>query len=341
MAIEMFFMSLVGALIAWIGVWLLRHFRSLQDMPNERSSHSTKTPRGAGLAFPVALLVGLLVVRLTYDSIDDTDLGWVLCGCGIGLLGFCDDAVSLSAKRRLIAQFVFTLPYLWLLSREWHFDPFSQLVFIIVMAVTNVGFINFFNFADGINGHVAIQFLLILSSWMVYRGISPLELGSKGLVIAPLLGSVVYFLYENMGRKSVFMGDAGSTFLGYLAATLPFQLVSFESGGDPQHPFLLIAIGSIFAFVLLSDVISVLVAKVICGIPLTLPHREHFYQRLSRRRAWGHSRTTLFLLAIQLIISLLFLIEHTSLAVFGFCISYSLFLMIGNFRAIKTISNAG
>jgi UDP-N-acetylmuramyl pentapeptide phosphotransferase/UDP-N-acetylglucosamine-1-phosphate transferase len=337
--------TLLGAILCLAWIRIITHtksFKILQDIPNDRSSHVNIIPRGAGLAFPFMLLLGLWLNG--QDFIHTKALVWALTALCISILGFVDDAVSVRAGVRLAFQFVMIMPYLYLVTSAMSFHPLVQTALMLVFALVILSSINFFNFADGINGYVALQFCLFLASWFWYEDESN-KLSFLAFT-APLIGGLAMFLWENMKRKSVFMGDSGSTCLGFLVATIPLQMTGsrmteFKDVGS------LLAVVAAFGFVVFIDIVSALAAKAIYHIPLAQPHREHFYQRLSRKENWGHSRTSLLLLGIQLVVSLLFLLSlkrdgwsaRWALLSLGlFSGTYATIVLTTNFKAIRAYS---
>lgn len=337
--------TLLGAIccLTWIRIITrAQSFRHLQDVPNERSSHVKSIPRGAGLAFPVTLFLGLLLSD--HGLAKWIDYAWVLTALGISILGFVDDILNIRAAVRLFFQFGIAIPYLYFITAAMDHQPLIELAVVMLFAMVIVSSINFFNFADGINGYVALQFGLFLFSLFWYGGESTrlrlLEFSS------PLIGGLIVFLWENMKRKSVFMGDSGSTCLGFLAATLPAQMTESHLAEFQAIGGVLVVVG-IFGFVIFTDILTALAAKAIYQVPLTQPHREHFYQRLSRKEKMGHSKTALLLFGIQLAISLLFLLSlnlnesqaRWSLIGLGlFCAAYTVIVLTTNFRAIRSYS---
>lgn len=337
---------LLGATVCLVWIKVITHFetfRVLQDIPNERSSHVKIIPRGAGICFPVVLILGLLLGGKSFYS-DSISLMWAVTALFISVLGFIDDAVSISASLRLAFQIAICMPYLFLVTISMNGDPLLQVSFSLLFLIMIISSINFFNFADGINGYVALQFCLFLASWFCLENGGGRD--SFLPIFAPLIGSLILFLWENMKRKSVFMGDAGSTCIGFLIATIPLEMtgpkaIGFEEMGE------LVATVSVLGFVVFIDIVSALAAKVVFHIPLAQPHREHFYQRLSRKKDWGHGKTSLLLLGVQLVISLLFLFKikleksvasWASISLVICCGVYAIIVLLTNFKALRSYS---
>lgn len=347
MLAQWLFMFALGAIASFLWIKLItkmKIFNFLRDIPNSRSSHSAAVPRGAGLVFSLLILLGLVFFEYFTDSSYDMYRLWVMTGILIAGLGFYDDSRSLGAVFRLTSQFIFISPFVYLHFQSWGLHSFYLLTSTFFIVFSILAIINFFNFADGINGYVALQFLVVLASWTVFSAARGYEILSNFYLVTPLVGGIFVFIWENMLKKSVFMGDSGSTFLGFMAATLPFLLIDGNPQSLTELPILSLATIA-FGFILLIDIISVLLAKVLYRIPPAKPHKCHFYQRLSRRPRWGHSRTSVLMLFLQMFVSSLFLLAigtyGLSATIFWsilgiFSAIYGSLIIVSNCRAVKS-----
>ena len=144
----LFTLSLAVTLAAGIGVGLMRQFalrRAILDIPNERSSHITPTPRGGGLPVVLVILAALLFTRGWFPGEDQLGLVMLSGGALIALVGWLDDCYHLSAALRFSCQLLVSLLAVALLSPAdagWLEKAFP--VLIVTWSI------NFYNFRDGL-----------------------------------------------------------------------------------------------------------------------------------------------------------------------------------------------
>jgi UDP-GlcNAc:undecaprenyl-phosphate GlcNAc-1-phosphate transferase len=176
----------------------------LIDQPNARKVHTQPTPRGGGLA----IYLGMAVTAALLPAVWTWDLLLVLgLGLGIVVLGLWDDLRPLPWQFRLGVQTLAAVVVvsLWPAERSW-LDRGLAVIWI-------VGLVNAFNMLDnmdalsaGLAGIAAAAFLVILEL---------ISLRDAALPFLMLIGAVAGFLVFNRPPARIFMGDAGSTFLGF------------------------------------------------------------------------------------------------------------------------------
>lgn len=238
----------------------------IQDIPNERSLHAEPIPRVGGIAIMAGVLSGWILLFHFW--------AWwiVLPVLGLFMLSLVDDVRNLSAKIRLLGHFVAAVvvvagagvQWLWLLP---------VLLFIIWMT-------NLFNFMDGADGLAAGMALFGFS----FYGVAGLMHGNEAFAMMNFTigAAALGFLYHNFYPARVFMGDAGSIPLGFLAAA--FGVWGWLQGYWPfWFPVLVFS-----PFVI--DASATLLKRARRGEKLTEAHRDHYYQRLIRM-GWGHRNT--------------------------------------------------
>ena len=246
---------------------LLRSW-GLVDVPNHRSSHGTPTLRGAGLA----LLLGVLLTAAAAELVGEADLPWVaLVACAVtALLGLAVDLREPSPLVRLVLLALVGAGLGSLLG-----GPGTALLGAVAMPVL----VNVVNFMDGINGITAL-------TAMAWGLVAVLGGGTGGAVAlgALALGAAAGFLPWNLPRARMFLGDCGSYLVGALVTA---GLLLEQSGGGQVLLLLLPLLPSV------ADTGLTLVRRAARGERLTEAHREHLYQRLSRRPGWTHARVAL------------------------------------------------
>jgi UDP-N-acetylmuramyl pentapeptide phosphotransferase/UDP-N-acetylglucosamine-1-phosphate transferase len=254
------------------------------DIPTARSSHSTPTPRTGGYAIVCGVLIGTAVAGAFHDR------GIAIIAAAIVLLvllAVIDDFYALPQWVRLVAQFVIAGAAAGFVGGALPEIGFPGgiviplgLTSLAVSLVWIVGVTNEFNFMDGVNGIASAEAIVCAVTmgslfWMA---------GDRaGAVYAIALGAAAAgFLPWNLPSGSIFMGDTGSTPLGFSFAMLALRLaqrgVPFIAAMLPLLPFLF-------------DATFTIVRRALRREPLLTAHRKHLYQLLNRH-GWSHARVT-------------------------------------------------
>jgi UDP-GlcNAc:undecaprenyl-phosphate GlcNAc-1-phosphate transferase len=278
-----------GAVVAVaepVTIPLLRRAAAL-DVPGHRSSHTVPTPRGGGL--PVA--AGLVMAAILLGGVMATAFGVTVAA--FGSIGLAEDLTGLSAGLRLALQAVGSaLVGLVLVSTVPVSVP-ATAGLALVTAVWITGFVNAFNFMDGVNGIAGAHALVggavygLLGWWR-----ADAFLLSAG---AALAAGALAFLPWNAGRARVFLGDVGSYALGAGLAVLAAYAVIH---GIPAEA----ALGPLALY--LADTGWTLQRRIRAGERWLQPHRTHIYQRLCDA-GWSHQRVTAVTAGLTVLLSLL------------------------------------
>lgn len=259
----------------------------LLDIPNSRSSHTASTPRGGGLAVVASLLVGL-AVRWVFVA-GDRPLVEAIAGGGglLAIVGFIDDRRGLSARLRLLWQFAAAGWLLFALHGAPLLNVFGVslapgLITTTFLVVYVVWYVNLFNFMDGIDGIAGIQAVTVglagaFTSWLAT---AESGIGSPILLASAAAG----FLWWNVPRARIFLGDVGSGFLG--ATIAAFSLAAGHSSPSLFWSW------NILMGCFVVDATFTLLRRLTRGEAVMLAHRSHAYQFASRRLG-SHVRVSL------------------------------------------------
>lgn len=264
--------------------------KSLLIRPNERSSHTTPTPHGGGIAIAITWFLGL-VYLFTYQRIESSLFYALMCGSLLSCVSYLDDLYELSPKTRLFAQVVVSIAGLyalgglnkidfgfWILENPFITNPLA--LFGIIW------FINLYNFLDGIDGYAGSEAIfLAIAGWLFF--------GGDHFLI--LLVSVTGFLVWNWHKAKIFMGDVGSTLLGY---TIAIFALYYQNNGESI--FIWIILFGLFWF----DATLTLLRRYRNKEKLSLAHRKHAYQRLVQSGI-PHDHVVLFALSINFVLLIL------------------------------------
>jgi UDP-N-acetylmuramyl pentapeptide phosphotransferase/UDP-N-acetylglucosamine-1-phosphate transferase len=272
-AVFIVFFLLTAAGVETYRRWSLS--RGILDHPNERSSHEAPTPRGAGLVIFVVCLAGYVAFGIY--GLYAISWGYVGGAVVLAVISWLDDLVSLSFILRLIALSAAAL--LLIADAGYVASVDLPLAGVISLGVAGpvltfiwiVGFLNAFNFMDGIDGIAGSQGFVAAVGWF---GVG-LLLGSPlfeiyGCLIA---ASTLGFLVFNWQPAKIFMGDVGSCFLGFTLAAMPLlDQVSV------RPKVFLAAVAFVWPFVF--DSVFTFFRRLFSGQKVWRPHREHIYQQM-------------------------------------------------------------
>ncbi|MGN8261160.1 glycosyltransferase family 4 protein [Pseudomonas sp. SMSB3] len=268
--------------------------RSVIDIPNARSSHTVPTPRGGGVGIVLSFLLALFGFMLTGTSQIDALVALGGAGSLIAVIGFMDDHGHIAARWRLLGHFIaagWMLVWLGGLAPLTIFGWQVDLGWLggLLAAVYLVWLLNLYNFMDGIDGIASVEAITVcLGAALLY-----VLAGLHAFTALPLLlaAAVGGFLFWNFPPAKIFMGDAGSGFLGIVLGGLSLQAAWLS-------PTLfwcwLILLG-----VFIVDATYTLIRRVMRGDRVYEAHRSHAYQ-FAAREYGRHLPVTLAVMGINL-----------------------------------------
>lgn len=263
--------------------WAIK--RSILDIPNERSSHESPVPRGGGIAIVVVFYVYLLYAFLTY-RIEKSLFFALIPGIVLAVIGFIDDFRSISPAIRILVQIICAAVALYFLSGFSGLFWFNlRYIWSILMILGIVWFVNLFNFLDGSDGYASMEAIFVAVSLWLF---------SKFDVLLVLSFSVIGFLIWNWPKAKIFMGDVGSTVLGFVLAVLGVYL----HNESMLFFHFWIVLTALFWF----DATLTLFRRITKREKLSQAHKKHIYQR-AIQLGFSHQ----MILFIGLIINLLLL----------------------------------
>ncbi|WP_277758748.1 glycosyltransferase family 4 protein [Pseudomonas sp. A34-9] len=260
---------------------LLRRYalsKSLIDVPNDRSSHTIPTPRGGGVAIVVTFLAALCLLFMAGIIPSGLFLSALGAGAMVAIIGFMDDHGHIAARWRLLGHFAAAAWALYWLGGLPPLHAFGQVIDLgwpgtALAAFFLVWMLNLYNFMDGIDGIAGVEAVTVCLGVCV---LSVLDNGAP-LIGAPLLLAVAVagFLVWNFPAARIFMGDAGSGFLGLILGILALEAswLSFQLFWG-----WLILLG-----VFIVDATFTLLRRLLRGEKVYEAHRSHAYQFASRR----------------------------------------------------------
>jgi len=265
-------------LLSWAGVSLYQKYAIKNEIIsniNHRTLHKTPVPRGGGVVFSLLVVFCIFILKV-FDNISNFAL--YIFGFGglvATLFGFVDDIKDISARVKLIVQlFLSGWVVYWLYSSELLLLNFIPLYVAASLALFfMVWMINAYNFIDGIDGMAASTavFVSLTLAVMLFVTEGPFEV----MVVFVLISTAVCgFMFFNWPPATVFMGDAGSLFLGYMFGSL--LLLTVLNGSISIWTWL-----TVFGY-FFSDTTATQIMRVVLVKKWYLAHRSHAYQNLAR-----------------------------------------------------------
>ena len=284
-----------------VGVWTsirFAHRAGVIDVPNERSSHAIPTPRmgGVPMAGAAALMFTCWVYLAAGEVMSIKGLPYtMLFAVVMSVLGFWDDLAGLSPLFRFLIQITAAILSLW----TWSPMPW---LWILIGGFWVVWMLNLYNFMDGIDGlaggesAVASCFFFLVFAYY----------GETGWAVANLFiaAASMGFLVHNWPPARVFMGDAGSAFLGAF-----YGMQSVVAALATPVPFLVLVL-PFSNFIL--DTTLTLFRRMWRKEKWYQPHRTHFYQRMTNL-GMSHAKVTgleLAFVVASCLVAILYLRGH-------------------------------
>lgn len=283
----MLYLLLIVFSLSLIFTWGLRRYaieKNIIDVPNHRSSHVIPTPRGGGLAFIAVILISLPILAYKGLALLPVCLALGSAGLFISVLGFMDDRQSITARVRLFGHFSASVLALYCLGGApsivvlgW-IVPAGLLLTLLALLYL-VWLLNLYNFMDGIDGLAALEAMSVcISMAFLYWLKTDYYLMGLPLVLA---AAVAGFFCWNFPPARIFMGDAGSGFLGLALGILSIQAAWVR----PEYLWEWLILLGVF----IVDATVTLVNRFIRGCIVYEAHRSHAYQHTARhfgRHLW-------------------------------------------------------
>lgn len=298
MIITLLFVVLVVASAVITRQLIVNSYRfSKMDIPNERSSHITPTPRGGGIAFVATSLIGFLLLLLN-NALNGTELLALCCaGSIVAIAGHLDDRQKISgAMVRLIFHAlgaIILIVGIGFPSQISLFDRTinSGVIGSILGVLYLVWLLNLFNFMDGTDGIAASEaiFVCVAGAILNFHVLSDINFSAAAIILA---SCTFGFLLYNWSPAKIFMGDVGSGYLGIAIGGLSLM------AAKQQHELLWVWIILLAVFV--SDATVTLIRRLLRKQKPHVAHRSHAYQHLAIRFN-SHAKVSLLLLAVNIV----------------------------------------
>lgn len=272
------FVPLLLALFLTPLMMVIAKNKNIVDMPDHRKSHDVPTPMLGGVAIFIATIVSItLFASSTSVIIKLTMIGGL---AGVALIGLIDDIFTLSAKKRLVVLIVlaivvyvgslqiYAIAHVNTLVAEVFFGAF---VVLWIVGVTNA--VNFSDGIDGLSSYLSLVAVIAFSIIFALQGRTVFALP----IALSLSGAIAGFIPYNRNPAMVFMGDAGSMFIGFMLGLLSIMSISKE-------PSVLSLVVPLYVlFVPITDMSMSILRRIIIKKPIMQPDKMHFHHVLNER----------------------------------------------------------
>ena len=295
------YISVLTLAISYFSIPLLRKIAKKYDVidkPNSRKIHKYPTPLLGGIAiwgsFTFVLVLHLIIVIAFRDYIKEKNhisptlafyannttfimkevLTFVICGTLIMLIGLLDDIKKITIARRIILETIVAVIIVFSgFQTELFFLPKTAACIVTIFWI--VGIINAINLLDGANGLASGVSIIaaILLSIVMFLGNQPL----LGMLLVILVASTLGFFRFNFPKARIFMGSAGSMFLGYVLSVVTI-LATFMVPEVSSHFALLIPIAILG--IPLYDTLSVIAIRLFQRKSVVIADQNHLIHRL-------------------------------------------------------------
>ena len=293
-------MEYIVLFVLFIGIELM-YFKiadkyNIIDKPNSRSSHTSVTLRGGGILFPIAISIAFFLGYVSWPITIAVAL--------VAIVSFIDDIKPLSQLPRFASHLI----AVGLVFYDLNF--FNEAFWLLpIVFVLMIGWVNAFNFMDGINGITVLYALIAIVSFAML----PTNEYSLPLLITMGISCFVFGLFNVRKKAKTFAGDVGSISMALFLGYLMIKTV-METG---QFGFIL------FFSVYGIDAVITIISRLRKKENIFEAHRSHLYQYLANEKGYSHIVVALYYAVIQLVINLfaIYMDKHGYLSVYGLGLS--------------------
>ena len=264
--------------IAEIYIYIAQKY-DFVDRPNIRSSHITPTIRGGGIIFPISMVLWSFVTGNLFTP-------FILGLCLVSIISFLDDCFRISNRIRLAVQML----SIALLLYQLGFGNYSFLYWAFGLLFIG-GWLNTYNFMDGINGITILYSLSVLV--VCYYLNDQFNYVEDSLLIHTCMGLVVFGFYNVRKTAKAFAGDIGSVSMAFIIA---FVIVSLLIKSLNWQYVLLVSVYGI-------DAVVTIVQRLLREENIFKAHRSHLYQYLANEAKWSHISVSFIYASSQFLIN--------------------------------------
>ena len=265
------------------------------DRPDNRKVHKKIMPRLGGLAIYIAFMIGCVAsMEFTWDI-----FGILLGGTLIVALGVADDVYQLPAKVKLLGQIAAAcVLVIFDIRIEWVNNPLGGYFYLDMLSIPFtifwvISFTNVVNLIDGLDGlaagvsAIASLTVILVAVQMGYFHVA--------ILTAALAGAIIGFIRYNFNPATIFMGDTGSMFIGYMLAAISVY------GAVKTAATIALIVPAIALGLPILDTAFAIMRRYVNGRPIFQPDKGHLHHRLLAT-GMSHKETVLFMYGITAVL---------------------------------------
>ena len=299
------------------------------DIPNKRKVHTVPIPRLGGVGIFLGFLLGYMIYGTPSAIMNSVLIGSFI----IVLTGVVDDIKPLDAKTKFIGQLIASLIIVFYghllindlsafninIDFDWYISYPLTIFFIL-------GCINCMNLIDGLDGlssGLSAIYFLTIGIIACFKG----NIGLDLLITFVMLGSVLGFLVHNFHPATIFAGDSGSMFMGFIIAVvalLGFKNVTLTS---LIIPLFILAIP-------ICDTVFAIIRRLLKGESISTPDKFHIHHQLLNRN-FSQTETVLIIYLVDLLFAAASIVYFLKDRILGYII-YGILLVIVSIFIMKT-----
>ncbi len=282
-------------------VWLMRKvamYLGVYDIPNERKIHKKPIPLLGGVGIFLTFLFGYILFGTPSDIMSSILIASFL----ILLLGIFDDIKPIPAKYKIVVHILIAAIVVFygnlkldnasLFGLNIRFGAFSPFVTMLLI----VGIINAINLIDGLDGLsggiASIYFLTIAILGFILNKFGGLDI----IISIIMLGATLGYLVHNFPPAKVYMGDAGSTFIGLMISII--MLIGFKT-----LTLTSLIIPSLLLAIPILDTLFAIIRRKLRHKPAMQPDKDHLHHQLLKMNL-SKTKTVLIIYAINILFSI-------------------------------------
>lgn len=274
------------------------------DYPKDRGIHKKPMPRMGGIAIILGFMVTVFIFIWFIEDINISQfLGFIAGALIIAFLGMADDIKNLSARFKFAIQIVAALVVVFSGTRihivSWSIPSSLSFLSIPLTVIWIVGVTNAVNLIDGMDGLASGVSAIAAICLMVLCIMTGSELAV--LLTAVLAGACMGFLPRNFNPAEIFMGDTGSTFLGFVLA------VTSILGVFKGYVLLAVVVAILCLGLPIFDTLFAIARRIIHHKPIMEPDRGHMHHRLIDK-GYSQKQAAIILYGISIICGLIAII---------------------------------
>lgn len=289
-----------GLFLLMIGYLKVANHFNIIDRPNERSSHTNVTIRGGGIIFVVAIVA--------WWFLHGFQLPWFFVGfLLISVVSFIDDLGHVPNKVRIAAQFLAVVLLLLELNSSISTPlvgaPTNQstnypyLLWLLLSLPVILGFINAYNFMDGINGITVVNSLVTIGT-IAYLN-HTVYLADPNLFSFTMMALLIFGFFNFRRKAACFAGDVGAVSMAFLITMLLVMLIVHT--GNIYYMALVFVYGV--------DSVGTIIERLVKRENIFEAHRSHLYQLMANQSGIPHLIVSSVYGLVQLAVNVLIIVS--------------------------------